>query len=110
MACRRLTTNLIYATNVLRCDPPQDFNEGLCQPMTSHLEQFLRCLPMQPEHDYETRRGTPGISFKFPVQRYHVTVSVTGTDRPELPLEVASVLALWSLDILASKSGQPKGT
>jgi hypothetical protein len=37
--------------------------------MTSYLEQFLQCLPMQPEHDYETKRGTPGISVQFPVKR-----------------------------------------
>jgi hypothetical protein len=79
-------------------------------PMTSYLEQFLRCLPKQADHDYETRRGTPGITFKLSVKQYYVTVSVTGTDGPELPSEVASALALWSLETLASKSGQPKGS
>jgi hypothetical protein len=67
----------------------------------SHLEQYLRILPKQPEHQYETKRGTHGISFKFSVQHYHVTVSITGTDSGVLPKEVASMLGLWALESLA---------
>ena len=78
--------------------------------MIGYLEHFSRSLPMQPERDYQTKRGTPGIAFKFGVKCYHVTVQITGTDGPELPSEVASALALWSLDTLASKADRPQKT
>lgn len=76
--------------------------------MATSLEQLLRYLPKQPDYEYETRGGKPGIVFKFQVEKCYVTVSVTGVDSQELPPEVATALAAWSLGVLASRVGESK--
>lgn len=68
------------------------------------FDQILKYLPKRPEMTYETRRGTPGISYKFQAGGFWVTVSVTGTDREQLPTEVAAALAVWSLSVLAERA------
>jgi len=61
-------------------------------------------VPKGPEIEYETKRGTPGTAFKFSTAKYHVTVYVTGGKEKELPTEVATVLAAWSLSILSKRA------
>ncbi len=68
------------------------------------LETIFALVPKGPEIEYETKRGRPGIQFKFGTGRYYVTVSVTGTKERELPTEVATVLAAWSLSVLARRA------
>jgi len=66
------------------------------------LQQLMQMVPREIKYDYKTRRGKPGISFKFPVSEYWVTVSVTGTTERELPKIVAAVLAVWATSTLVS--------
>jgi len=68
------------------------------------IKEIFRYLPNQPEIEYETKGGKPGVCFKFPVKDYHVTVFVTGTRSRELPPEVATSLAAWLLGVLASNA------
>lgn len=65
------------------------------------IQQIFRYLPQAPERDYQTKGGKPGVTFKFPVKDFYVSVSVTGTSSQELPPEVATALAAWSLSVLA---------
>jgi|FLYL01.1.fsa_nt_gi hypothetical protein len=68
------------------------------------FDQILKYLPKHPEMTYQTKRGTPGISYKFQSGKFWVTLYVTGTDRKELPTEVAAALAVWSLLVLAERA------
>ena len=68
------------------------------------LEKIFALIPKGPEIEYETKRGKPGVSFKFATSTHYVTVYVTGTKERELPTEVATVLAAWSLSILAKRA------
>lgn len=65
------------------------------------IQQIFRYLPQAPE-GYQTKGGKPGVTFKFAVKDFYVSVSVTGTSAQELPPEVATALAAWSLSVLAA--------
>jgi hypothetical protein len=67
------------------------------------IRDIFRYLPNQPDTEYTTRGGKPGVCFKFQVKDYYVTLYVTGTKSQELPPEVATSLAAWSLSVLATK-------
>jgi hypothetical protein len=68
------------------------------------LREILESVPAEPTVEYTTRRGTPGITYKFPTGQYWVTVSVTGASERKLPNEVAAALAAWALSILSDRA------
>lgn len=71
------------------------------------LEKILPELPTQPTNDYWTKHQR-GITFKFKTpNNYWITLQVTGCEGNELPSEVATALATWSLDVLASRTLNP---
>ncbi len=66
------------------------------------INELLQTVPREITHEYITRRGRRGISYKFQVGELWVTVSVTGTKEKSLPKIVAAALSVWATSTLVS--------
>ena len=73
------------------------------------LQTAIDCFPKSPPKKERTERGKkPRSVFQLDTPTYWVKLSVTGkkdlSPIEELPTEVATMLAAWSLSILAQRA------